>query len=39
MTSVVKRCQDFIDAHPRTGWYVAVMVTINLLVNVLNLIH
>lgn len=27
----------WIDTHPRTGWYVAVMVTLNLVVSIVGL--
>lgn len=28
----------FIDCHPRTGWYVAVVVTCDLLIQLLDLV-
>lgn len=31
------RCLDFVDEHPRVGWYIAGMTTLNLLVNLLDL--
>lgn len=34
----VKRLVHWIDRHPRTGWYVAVVVTVNLAVSILNLV-
>lgn len=34
---ILRQTIAWIDAHPRTGWYVAVMVTLNLLVNLVNL--
>lgn len=30
----VKRLIDFVDGHPRTGWYVTIVVTANFLWNV-----
>jgi hypothetical protein len=29
----------WIDHHPRTGWYVAVVVTLDLLLNILQVVH
>lgn len=35
--NVLARSVAWIDSHPRTGWYVASVVTLNLLVNLVNL--
>lgn len=35
----VKETIQWIDFHPRTGWYVALVVTLNLMVNILSLLH
>lgn len=35
----VKRFMEFVDAHPRTGWYVAAVVTLNFLLNLVDFIH
>ena len=35
----VVRIVAWLDCHPRTGWYVAVCATINVVLNILNLIH
>jgi hypothetical protein len=32
-----QRTLDFMDAHPRTGWYIAIASSINVLLNLLNL--
>lgn len=32
-------CLDWLDTHPRTGWYIAVMVTANVVLNILDLLH
>lgn len=29
----IGRCVDWIDRHPRTGWYLVVVATLNLLLN------
>ncbi len=29
----------WIDRHPRTGWYVSIIVTLNLIVSVVGLFH
>lgn len=33
----VKPVVDWIDTHPRTGWYIAVVVTLNFIVSVVGL--
>lgn len=33
-----QRTLDFMDAHPRAGWYIAVTSTVNVLLNLLNLL-
>lgn len=30
---------DWIDTHPRTGWYLVLVVTIDLALNVLEVFH
>ncbi len=30
------RCLLWIESHPRTGWYVAVMATLNLVLNLID---
>jgi hypothetical protein len=35
--TLAHRCLDFIEKHPRTGWYIAVMATLNVLLNLLQL--
>lgn len=37
--TLVRRCRDWIDNHPRTGWYIAFMVTLNFIVTVAQLFH
>lgn len=37
--TLVQRCQDFVDRHPRTGWYIAIMATLNVILNILDLFH
>lgn len=32
-------CVRWLDGHPRTGWYIAAMVTVNVALNVLDLLH
>lgn len=32
-------CVAWLDCHPRTGWYVAACVTLNVILNVLSLLH
>lgn len=39
MSHSVKRFVAFIDSHPRTGWYIAAVVTMNLLISIFNLFH
>lgn len=34
-----QKLMRWIDEHPRTGWYVSVVVTLNLLVTVVGLFH
>lgn len=36
---LVLRCVCWLDTHPRTGWYVATMVSVNVVLNILNLLH
>ena len=31
-----KDCRDWVDAHPRTGWYVAVVVTLDFLLHLMQ---
>lgn len=31
-----QRFRDWIDCHPRTGWYVAVMVTLDFLLHLMQ---
>jgi hypothetical protein len=31
--------RDWIDTHPRTGWYIAVVTTLNLLMTILQVFH
>lgn len=33
----IKRFREFVDTHPRTGWYIAFMVTLNFLVELCGL--
>lgn len=37
LTRLVKPIVTWIDSHPRTGWYIAVIVTLNFLVSVIGL--
>jgi hypothetical protein len=32
------RCLDWIDAHPRTGWYIVIIATLNFLLNLADAI-
>lgn len=32
-----KRCLDFVDHHPRVGWYVAILATANFILNLIDL--
>lgn len=32
----VKELLDWIDAHPRTGWYLVVILTLNFVLNLLD---
>jgi hypothetical protein len=32
----IRRCVDFFDTHPRTGWYIAFMATVNVILNLLD---
>lgn len=34
-----ERFLDFIDRHPRVGWYIAACATLNVVLNVLDLLH
>lgn len=33
-----KDCLNFVDSHPRTGWYLCIVVTLNMLLQLLDLI-
>ncbi len=33
---LVTRCIYWIESHPRTGWYIAVMATLNVILNLLD---
>jgi hypothetical protein len=33
----VKKCVDWIDSHPRVGWYVALIVSADLVLHVVEL--
>ena len=33
-----KDCINFVDGHPRTGWYIVVVLTLNVVLNVLDLV-
>lgn len=33
------RCLGFIDAHPRVGWYVAIISTLNVILNLVQIFH
>lgn len=37
--SAADDCVRWLDCHPRTAWYIAFMVTANVLLNVLDLVH
>lgn len=37
MRQWAQRIIEVVDQHPRTGWYIAVIVTINLLLTILDL--
>ena len=39
LRTLVLQCRDWIDSHPRTGWYIAVLVTLNFLISVAQLFH
>jgi hypothetical protein len=30
---------SWIECHPRTGWYIAVLTTLNVVLNLLGLFH
>lgn len=32
-----ERCLDFIEKHPRLGWYIATIATFNMVLNILDL--
>lgn len=32
------KCLGFVDTHPRTGWYIAVIVTLDLLLEFVQLV-
>jgi hypothetical protein len=34
-----ERCLDFIDCHPRVGWYIAGISTLNVILEILQLVH
>lgn len=36
---VWEKCLGFIDAHPRVGWYVATLTTINFLMELLQIVQ
>ena len=36
---LVRDCLDFVDSHPRLGWYIALLATLNFGLNVLDLFH
>lgn len=38
-TNLSRRCLDWIDAHPRTGWYNACVVTLILLMQIAESVH
>lgn len=31
--NVKQVCLDYIEAHPRCGWYIAIVATLNLILN------
>jgi hypothetical protein len=33
-----RKCRDFIDSHPRLGWYVAFLASLNVVLNILDLL-
>lgn len=33
-----RRFEDWIDAHPRTGWYIAAITTLNTVLNILSIL-
>ena len=33
---VKERCFDWIESHPRTGWYIAVVATLNFFLNLID---
>lgn len=33
------RCLDFIDGHPRVGWYLALITTLNFLLEIFQIVH
>jgi hypothetical protein len=30
------RCLDFVDQHPRLGWYIAILATLNFILNLID---
>jgi hypothetical protein len=35
---VANRCIEYVDEHPRMGWYIAVIATGNFILSVLDLL-
>jgi hypothetical protein len=35
-SGVVERCLWWLEAHPRTGWYIAIMATVNVILNLID---
>jgi len=36
---VLSRCLAFCDEHPRVGWYIAAMTTLNTVLNLVQVFH
>lgn len=36
---VIDRCRCWIDRHPRTGWYVAALSVLNVILNLIQIFH
>ena len=34
-----RECLYWMECHPRTGWYIAACVTINVILNIISLFH
>lgn len=34
-----RRCLSWIDRHPRVGWYLCIVATCNLLLNLIEVFH